>query len=146
MRIIKTLLLLLFIQIIAVHNSNASWDFLFSNPDYKDQIVLESFLLNEQHIVSLFGENKRYQPTYEKVIEGHNIYLVISVKNIGNQYAWGTLECYIEDIHKPIKLEVGATAHMRFFEYYLIPVKHRLHRTSLTIPKITLEWKSLYSK
>lgn len=80
------------------------------NPEYASQVELETYLMSQQNLIDLF-EGKSPSPDMEFMDKDKNIaandvpsnpryFLVVRVKNKGDQVIWGMVDCSVEDREK----------------------------------------------
>lgn len=154
MKKIITIILLSFLCSISFRQL-ARADFLesivFSNKSYAENIKTEGYLLtNQKTIEILLGES----PT-EIILDSYSdinlakqkkegIYLVVRIKNIGNQGAWGELIASLGQRDNLITVNfIGPNSE---WEHYIIPVSSLFFPKDKKYPKVTFSWGSLYAK
>ena len=124
-------------------NAMAGW--LFQSKQYSDQIKTESYLMNKDQIYSLLKDGEKKQLSYDK-LSNDTVHLVVGLKNVGNKGAWGTLLCKIEK-DKEVNIYVPhLTPNMKNYANFIVPLEGFVFPVSKNIPKISIEWKNLYSK
>jgi hypothetical protein len=123
------------------------WSFFFSNKNYQTNIEVFAYILREDQIQlnTIFGEPVNLHQLQHKDLINPKNYLLVRLKNKGNQGAWGSLIININGV-KYIKLEIPFLgSNMTKFSNYLLPLELVLPEDD-HIPKIETEWAGLYSK
>lgn len=117
----------------------------FTNIEYRKNIDLKGYLMNDIQICDLFHSKEAKQLPYEN-LQLDKLYLVIMIKNIGNMSAWGELKCKIDNrsINKIHVIHAGPN--MPAYINYIIPIHGIILSKKNGFPIIKVEWDKLYCK
>lgn len=116
----------------------------FSNMDYQESILIDTYLLEEEKLVGFFSGNKTNQSTNSLLFD-KNLYLIISLKNIGNQAAWGILACKVENNTFQINVP-HLKRKMKKYAHFVIPYFGLISRNKNLPPKISTKWIEMNTK
>ena len=137
---------LLSIFVLFGSNAMAGWEnWIFSNKKYSNNIIVETYLVNEKQISDLFLGKSIKQPTYEKLAE-KNLYLVARLKNTGRRTAWGELACEVAGSKKYSISVTPLGPISEKFDNYVIPVPGIVFGKKNDLPYNSVAWEKLFTK
>lgn len=131
---------------------STAWDFMFSQKDYSNNLIVQAQIANKGTIGKLINDTNDDLSNIAKEtnseLAGKPNYLFVRVKNIGNLAAWGELSCNINE-RKPIEIDTPSlAANMSYWNHYVITFggiifpKSEKEKT----PRIECSWDELYAK
>lgn len=130
----------------------------YLNPEYAKKIKYETYLMSEQNVIDLF-ETGLPNPDTQDAKDSHVVYstlptdprayLVIRVKNTGDQIAWGRLKIFIGSFNSRDIDILPLPPNMKDYEILVLP-SHQYERyekrSTLVYPNIHASWGSVYTK
>lgn len=129
------------------------------NPSYSDQIQVESYLMSQQNLIDLFeglppNPDKRSlteNETWEELKKPSSprFYLVLRLKNQGDQIAWGSLD-FVVNGKKTRQIDVPPLG-PNMSNYEIMALRAGQHdkcqfEIERSYPNLNTKWSLLYTK
>lgn len=130
-----------------------SWSFIFANKNYENNIQMDAFIMSKTALINLaadiFNDKKIEQiklENYYELFQSKNTYIVLRIKNNGNQMAWGKLTCHFNGFEYNVNID-SLMANMKESTVFVFPLSGFIYpHNNFNKPVITFEWKKLYCK
>ncbi len=145
---------LILVLLLYGRDAMASWDFLFLNNSYRQNIKAEAYVVSEEQTIDLLKDSviktdslKTYHQLFDMTNRRETAYLFIRLKNVGDKGAWGKLRC--KDKVGYLNHEViipFMTAQMQGWNNYIISLNGSSWGIYDSVPEITVEWDKVYTK
>jgi len=131
-----------------LHADWSPWDNLFySDKNYANQIEVQTYILTQDQAAALVA-NPSEEPIQliRRDLFELKRYLVARVRNLGEKYAWGVLNCTVPAIHIPMKIPIVSI--QKQFCVYLICIDGSgiTYSNRMFAPEVTFIWDQLYTK
>jgi len=134
---------------IAAPQSEASWDFMFSNKKYEPNLTVQTIIVTKDQLCELIKDENdtlsKFTQQTSKELSGKEIYLFVRIRNTGHKAAWGELH---SEINKRYDYEInvpwvgsGSNAWHHIIMYVTGIVLFETDK-----PKIEMHWTNLYAK
>jgi hypothetical protein len=137
--------LLAIVIIILVSNYELIDKLLFSRQEYKNNLIVDSFIMKEEQLCNLFDNDIANQLSNEELLN-KQLYIVVCIRNNGKMTAWGELRCVINEqniINVPVT-HIGNNENKAY--KFVIPYSGGVYLGKNRTPKITCQWKKLFTK
>ena len=127
------------------------------NLAYSNQIEVEVYLMSQHNVLNLF-EGKSPDPDRQTILKSSNLcdkptpnpldprfYLVIRLKNKGDQIAWGLLDYFVEG-RRTRGIDVSSLpSHMQGFTNIVLKASHIDKNLPGSYPHLEVKWKQLFT-
>jgi hypothetical protein len=127
------------------------------NLTYAGQIEMEVYLMTQQNVMNLF-EGKPPNPDTQTILKTSDLYdkpkpdpadprfyLVIRLKNRGDQVAWGILDYFVEG-EKTREVEIPSLpSHMRDYKNIILEASRIDKSLPGSYPHLEVKWQQLFT-
>lgn len=129
----------------------------YLNPEYAEKVKFETYLMSEQNVIDLFKtglpnpdtrDAKDSLPVHSPFPTDIRAYLVIRIKNIGDEIAWGRLNVFSGDFRGRHIDIPPLPPKMKDYEILVLPsLQHERYEKGrvLVYPNIHASWEAVYT-